>query len=59
MLAGRPNIAQRAGVGDITELRGKPLEECDRLAGQVAMTARVLAAAEGVSSEVKTLIRPL
>jgi hypothetical protein len=46
-LAGRQNVAHRAGVGDITELRGKPLEECDRLAGQVAMTARALAVAEG------------
>jgi EcsC protein family len=46
-LAGRQNIAHRAGAGDIAELRGKPLEECDRLASQVAMTARALAVAEG------------
>jgi hypothetical protein len=46
-LAGRQSIADRAGVGDITELRERSLEECDRLAGQVAMAARALAVAEG------------
>ena len=46
-LGGRQNVAHRAGVADITELRGKPLEECDRLASHAAMTARALAVAEG------------
>jgi hypothetical protein len=47
-LAGRGSIARRANVGDITELQDKPLEECDRLAGEVAMLARAIATAEGV-----------
>jgi hypothetical protein len=46
-LAGRDGVARRAGVKDISELREKPLEECDRLAKEVAAAARVLATVEG------------
>jgi hypothetical protein len=49
-LAGRRDIARRAGVDDIAELRGKPLEECDRLAGGVDVVARGIAVAEGVAT---------
>ena len=50
MLAGRESIMRQAGVKDIDELRKKPLEECDRLAKQVGMTAQALAAAEGAAT---------
>jgi hypothetical protein len=47
ILAGEEDIQRRAGVKDLGELRDKPLEECDRLAEQVALAAQALAVAEG------------
>ena len=41
-LAGQEDIKREAGVGDLAELRNRPLEQCDRLAKQVGMTALVL-----------------
>jgi hypothetical protein len=59
-LAGRASIARQAGVQDIAELRQKPLNECDRLASEVARAAMALAAVEGavtgVGGAVTTLI---
>jgi hypothetical protein len=46
-LAGRASIARQAGVEDIAELRRKPLDECDRLAKEVAMATMAVAAVEG------------
>jgi hypothetical protein len=46
-LAAPQTIAIQAGVRDLTDLRKKPLEECDRLAQDVANTARALATIEG------------
>ena len=46
-LSWRESLARRAGVTDISELREKPLEECDRLAREVSLAARTLAATEG------------
>lgn len=46
--AWRRDIAQRAGVSDVTELREKPLEECDRLALEVGRSAERVAAVEGM-----------
>jgi hypothetical protein len=45
--AWRKDIALRAGVGDITELRHKPLADCDRLARGVGRRAELLGTAEG------------
>ena len=50
LIAGREDIKSRAGIHDLTELKNKPLEECDRLANQVGMTAQALAAVEGVAT---------
>ncbi len=46
-LAAPETIAGQAGVKDLTDLRKKPLDECDRLAQDVANTARALATIEG------------
>jgi hypothetical protein len=46
-LAGPGTLLNRAGVGSIPELRGKSLEECDRLASEVAAIAKVTATLEG------------
>jgi EcsC protein family len=44
------NIARRAGVKEVSELRKKPLEECDRLAQQVGVAAQALATVEGAAT---------
>ena len=49
-LANRDGVAQRAGVDDITELRKRPLEECDRLAKEVALASKAVAFAEGAAT---------
>jgi hypothetical protein len=49
-LAGRESIMREAGVKHLNELRRRPLEECDRLAKQVGMTAQALATAEGAAT---------
>ena len=50
LTAGREDIKRRAGIDDLTELQRKPLEECDRLADQVGMSAQALAAVEGAAT---------
>jgi EcsC protein family len=49
-LAGKEDIKKRAGVGDLTDLRKKPLEDCDRMAFQVGVFSQVLATAEGAAT---------
>jgi hypothetical protein len=49
-LAGQEDIRRRAGVKDLHELRDKPLEECDRLARQVGLSAQTVAIAEGAAT---------
>ncbi len=49
-LAGQEDIRRRAGVQDLHELRGQPLEVCDRLAREVGLTARTLAVVEGAAT---------
>jgi hypothetical protein len=46
-LAKPEDIRHQAGVDDLDELRRRPLEECDRLSGQVARSALVIATIEG------------
>ena len=43
-------VARRAGVGDITDLRQRSLEECDRLAQGVINAACIVAMAEGAAT---------
>jgi hypothetical protein len=50
VLAGSDDVKRRAGVNDLAELRGKPLEECNRLAMSVGLTARGIAAIEGAAT---------
>ena len=50
LLAGEQDIQRQAGVKDLSELRDKPLEECDRLARQVGLAAQALAVAEGAAT---------
>jgi hypothetical protein len=50
LIAGRKDIQRQAGVKSIRGLRGKPLEECDRLAKQVGQGAQMLATAEGAAT---------
>lgn len=49
-LADREDVKRRAGVPDLEELRHKPLEQCDRLAMAVGVSAEALAAVEGVAT---------
>jgi hypothetical protein len=49
-LAGSEDVRRRAGVHDIRELRDRPLEECDRLARQVGLSAQTLAIVEGAAT---------
>lgn len=49
-LAGREDIKRRAGVGDLDELKRRPLEECDRLARRVGAEARAIGVAEGAAT---------
>jgi EcsC protein family len=46
-LASPAGIARQSGVRDIKELKNKSLEQCDRVAQEVSMTARALATVEG------------
>ena len=48
-LAGQRASWREAGVKHLNELRRRPLEQCDRLAKQVGMTAQALATAEGAA----------
>src|SRR5262249_35919415 len=50
ILAAAEDIKRQAGVTDLSELREKPLEECDRLAKQVGLAAQALAVAEGAAT---------
>ncbi len=47
ILAIQEGIRRRAGVADITELKHRPLQECDRLAVAVGAAAEAIAAVEG------------
>jgi hypothetical protein len=49
-LAGQEDILRKAGVRELSELRHKSLEECDRLAARVGTAAESLAALEGVAT---------
>jgi EcsC protein family len=50
VLADENDIKRRAGVHDLTELRHRPLEECDRLSKQIGATALAIAAIEGAAT---------
>ena len=47
LLAEQERIWRQAGVGDLRELRDKPLEECDCLAGRVGVAAMSISIVEG------------
>jgi EcsC protein family len=49
-IAGQEDIKRQGGVAQLGELREKPLEECDRLAQGVAVTALTLATIEGAAT---------
>ncbi len=49
-LAGQEAVKRRAGVRDLTELKHKPLEECDALAAGVGASAQTLALVEGAAT---------
>jgi EcsC protein family len=49
-LAARHTLAARAGVDDVTQLRKKSLEECDKLASEVARISKAVATAEGAAT---------
>ena len=49
-LASRREIERRAGVNDLSELRHRPLRECDRMAKQVGRTALAISTAEGAAT---------
>ncbi|QEH34502.1 EcsC protein family protein [Aquisphaera giovannonii] len=50
LLAGQEDIKRSAGVRDLAELRGRPMEECDRMARQVGLGAMAVATAEGAAT---------
>jgi hypothetical protein len=50
IMAGHEDIKRQAGVRDLSELRDRPLEECDRLARQTGLAAHALAIAEGAAT---------
>jgi EcsC protein family len=50
LMAGHEDIQRQAGVRDLSELRDRPLEECDRLARQVGLAAQAIAIAEGAAT---------
>ncbi len=50
MLAGWDDVLRRAGVRDLGEMRGKPLEACDRLADRVGRRSQAVSAAEGAAT---------
>ena len=47
MLASPDDTKRRAGVQQLDELRQRSLEECDRLAGRMAASARMISLLEG------------
>jgi hypothetical protein len=47
LLAGKEEVQRRAKVEDLSDLRKKPLEECDRLAMQTGVYSQVFATVEG------------
>ena len=47
LLAGKEEIKRRAGVHDLSELRKKPLEDCDRLALQTGVFSQVFSTVQG------------
>lgn len=49
-LTWQQDIKRQAGVSDISELRDRPLEECDRLAQRTGLIAQVVAIAEGAAT---------
>jgi hypothetical protein len=50
LLATLNDIKRQAGVTDISEMRDRPLSECDRLSKRVGLAAESLAAFEGVAT---------
>jgi hypothetical protein len=50
LIAGQRDIMRRAGVRDLGELKNKPLEECDALAGRVGNSSQAIAAVEGAAT---------
>jgi EcsC protein family len=50
LMAGQEDIKRKAGIGDLAELRDRPLEECDQMAHQVGLAAQALATAEGAAT---------
>ena len=49
-LVGADDVLQSAGVQDLSALRKKPLEECDRLALQTGVFSQVFATVEGAAT---------
>ena len=49
-LVGKEDVLRQAGVEDPSDLRKKPLEECDRLALQTGVFSQVFATAEGAAT---------
>jgi EcsC protein family len=49
-LVGKEDVLQQAGVENLSNLRNKPLEECDRLALQTGISSQVFATAEGAAT---------
>lgn len=49
-IAGREDVERLAGVADVTEMRHRPLEECDRLANRIMTTSQALSLAEGAAT---------
>lgn len=49
-LAGQEDIRREAGVGQLAELRNRPLEECDRLALRVSAASLTWATVEGAAT---------
>jgi hypothetical protein len=50
LLAIQKDIVSQSGIKELSELRGKPLEECDRLSKRVGVIAESLAALEGIAT---------
>jgi hypothetical protein len=50
MLAGEQDTKRHAGVKDLSEMRKKPLEECDRVASRISADSRVWATVEGAAT---------
>ena len=50
LVAGQEDIKAKAGVHELTELRKKPLEECDGLAQRVGIAAQTWATIQGAAT---------